>query len=288
MNDKLKNTTWVLIVGYLLWVLIDIFFHPLPIGGTAAISVSLLVCIATLHGLGRYSPKQFLIFFVITFVVSNFYEDVSILTGFPFGHYHYTDTLGPKLFLVPLIIAPAYFSSGYLAWSLAHVLLGVFGRKMRSQQIWAVPLIAAFIMVMWDLQMDPITGTIRQQWIWHDGGSYFGVPFENYMGWLLCVYTIYQLFAIYLSRQDAAAGQREDADKTDRSYWYQTAIAFVILSLPFASRALVGDCTVVTDATGYQWQTRHIYVSMALVTFFTMWFVALLSVLLTTKHRSAD
>src|SRR5262245_5726171 len=52
---------------------------------------------------------EFLIFFVITFIVSNFYENLSILTGFPFGHYHYTETLGPKLFLVPLLIAPAYF-----------------------------------------------------------------------------------------------------------------------------------------------------------------------------------
>ena len=67
---------------------------------------------------------EFLIFFVITFIVSNFYENLSILTGFPFGHYHYTETLGPKLFLVPLLIAPAYFGCGYLAWSLAHVLVG--------------------------------------------------------------------------------------------------------------------------------------------------------------------
>jgi hypothetical protein len=78
--------------------------------------------------------------------------------------------------IVPLLIAPAYFGCGYLAWSLAHVFVGVFGNKLRAEQIWRVPLVAVFVMVMWDLTMDPIAATVQKQWIWHDGGSYFGVP----------------------------------------------------------------------------------------------------------------
>ena len=99
---------------------------------------------------------------MIAFIVSNFYENLSILTGFPFGHYHYTDALGPKLFLVPLLISPAYFGCGYLAWSLAHVFVGVFGNKLRADQIWRVTLVAAFVMVMWDLTMDPRMAEICQ------------------------------------------------------------------------------------------------------------------------------
>src|SRR5215831_4490312 len=60
---------------------------------------------------------------------------------------------GVELFLVPLLIAPAYFGCGYLAWSLAHIFVGVFGDKLRAEQIWRVPLVAAFVMVMWDLTM---------------------------------------------------------------------------------------------------------------------------------------
>ena len=41
---------------------------------------------------------------MIAFTVSNFYENLSLLTGFPFGHYHYTEALGPKLFLVPNLL----------------------------------------------------------------------------------------------------------------------------------------------------------------------------------------
>ena len=46
------------------------------------------------------------------------------MTGFPFGWYHYSDALGPKLFLVPLLIGPAYFGMGYLSWALARAILG--------------------------------------------------------------------------------------------------------------------------------------------------------------------
>ena len=208
--------------------------HPASTGVSATVNVFFLIAIATLHGLRRYSLQEFFIFFVIAFIVSNFYENLSILTGFPFGHYPYTEALGPKLFLVPLLIAPAYFGCGYLAWSLAHVFVGVFGNKLRAEQIWRVPLVAAFVMVMWDLTMDPVAATVQKQWIWHDGGGYFGVPFVNYLGWLLCVYTIFQLFAVYISRQNVASEQEEPSGTTDRAYWYQAAAAYATTGLTSA------------------------------------------------------
>jgi len=286
MNKALSNNViWLLVAGYFLWVLADSFFRPASTGVSATVNVFFVIAIATLHGLRRYSVKQFLIFFVIAFTVSNFYENLSILTGIPFGHYHYTEALGPKLFLVPLLIAPAYFGCGYLAWSLAHVLVGAFGSKLRAEQIWRVPLVAAFVMVMWDLTMDPIAATVQKQWIWHDGGSYFGVPFVNYLGWLLCIYTIFQLFAIYISRQNVASEQEEQSDTIDRGYWYQASAAYATTGLTSGLPALTGGNAVITDATGQQWQAMQIYQSMALIAIFTMGFVALLSVLLVDKHQ---
>jgi uncharacterized membrane protein len=92
-----------LIAGYFLWVP-DSFFHPASTGVSAAVNVFFVIAIAIFHALRRYSSKEFLIFFVIALIVSNFYENLSILAGFLFGHYHYTEALGPKLFLVPLLI----------------------------------------------------------------------------------------------------------------------------------------------------------------------------------------
>jgi len=74
MNKALSNSvTWLLVAGYFLWVLADSFFHPASTVVSATMNVFFLIAIATLHGLRRYSLKEFLIFFVIAFVVSNFY-----------------------------------------------------------------------------------------------------------------------------------------------------------------------------------------------------------------------
>jgi uncharacterized membrane protein len=46
----------------------------------------------------------------------------------------------------------------------------------------AVPIVAAFIMVGWDVCLDPASSTIAHIWIWENGGGYFGVPLTNYLG----------------------------------------------------------------------------------------------------------
>src|ERR1700732_5270330 len=125
-------------------------------------------------------------FLALCLGISNVMENIGVLTGFPFGHYHYTDVLGPKLFLVPLLIGPAYFGTGYLSWVLASVLLCTDQRRDRLPTF-VVPVIAAFIMVGWDLCFDPAASTIAHMWIWENGGGYFGVPLTNFLGWYLTV-----------------------------------------------------------------------------------------------------
>src|SRR5262249_32633116 len=127
MNKALTNIViWLLVAGYFFWVLADSFFRPASTGVSATVNVFFVIAIATLHGLRRYSLKQFLIFYVIAFTVSNFYENLSILTGFPFGHYHYTETLGPSFFscrysLPPRILDAATWPGRSRMFSLASL-----------------------------------------------------------------------------------------------------------------------------------------------------------------------
>ena len=46
-----------------------------------------------------------------------------------------------------------------------------------------------FTIHMWDIVMDPFMSTISKGSIWKEGGGFFGVPFGNFLGWYLCVYT---------------------------------------------------------------------------------------------------
>lgn len=138
---------------------------------------------------------------MITLVISYSFENLSIATGFPFGFYNYSPTLGGGGLTVPLIIIFAYFAIGYLSWMLSHVLTGQYTRKLEGKQIFIVPFIAAFIMVMWDLGADPISA-ILGLWAWTYPGVYFGVPNSNFSGWFLVVYIFFQIFALYLYKYD--------------------------------------------------------------------------------------
>jgi uncharacterized membrane protein len=77
----------------------------------------LIFAIAWLHGVQRYGIKNMLIWFGITWLVSNFFESLSTVTGFPYGHYHY-EIPGPRIANVPVLIMPSYFGMGYIAWTL--------------------------------------------------------------------------------------------------------------------------------------------------------------------------
>src|SRR5690606_2511887 len=87
------------------------------------ITVIAIFTVIWLHGIALYGIKNIIIFFLITWIISNFFEALSIQTGFPFGHYYYDKLIGPRLFDVPLIIMFAYFGTGYSSWILSHVLL---------------------------------------------------------------------------------------------------------------------------------------------------------------------
>ena len=219
------------------------------------------------HGFLRYGVTKMIIFFLMVFAISWSYESLSIATGFPFGHYHYTDLLGAKLGTVPVSIMPAYFAFGYLAWVLGDVLLSKRDNTIRGGDLVMIPLVASFIMVAWDITMDPINSTITKMWIWHDGGVYFGVPFVNYLGWFLCVFTFYFLFALFNMKRN------EDAtpDTTQRRmYWTLPAFMYVTIIAEYLAGMLGRESIQVTSQDQHVWWTGDIYGSLTLVSLFTV------------------
>ena len=273
-NTNMNRTIlWVLAVAYAAALIANISFGlSIPIALVLLVSVAF----ALIHGAVRYGWSGIAVFIVICLVVSNILENTSILTGFPFGHYHYTDSLGPKLFLVPLLIGPAYFANGYLAWVLGNVLIGDVRRGANAFTTFAVPLFASFLMVMWDLTFDPRASTIQHMWIWEQGGGYFGVPLTNYLGWFFTVYVFYQLFALYLRLRTASVQAQELTFK--KSYYAQAIAQYAAVGLTFVLAYVVGGPNMtVTDAANVTWQTRSIAEAEATVTIFTMLFAAALA-----------
>jgi uncharacterized membrane protein len=235
--------------------------------------VALLVAFALLHGSLRYGWEGIAAFVVICLVISNFFENLSVVTGFPFGHYFYTDALGPKLLYVPLLIGPTYLGVGYLSWVLATILVGDVRRDASLPATAAAPLIAAFIMVLWDLNLDPGAATLGKWWIWQQGGGFFGVPLSNYLGWFFTVYVFMQLFALYLR----ARGPVPEVPQP-KSYFAQAIIMYAVIAFLFSIEyAVKGSGEVVTDATGAAWRSGDIRETAAITSLLTMVFVVALA-----------
>lgn len=273
-SSKVYAYLWATAVLYLGLNLI-VGLSILDLGSAGSVIITLvLFSFVLFFGSKRYGWRRLLIFFGITAVISWSMESLSIATGFPFGHYHYSSNLGPKLGAVPLIIMPAYFANGFLAWTISHIFLTNLGTGITKRNLFQVPVIAALVMVMWDFCIDPVTSTIDHDWIWENGGSYFGVPIQNYFGWFLTVFLIYQTFALYLRWR----GSREaPADPPEiplpKSYWFLAPVMFIgtaILGLvhPFAIKS-----------------NPEIYWSMFLATVMTMIFVSLLAIVLISRFK---
>jgi putative membrane protein len=253
---------WFLIAVFFISNILLIFTYKNPnlLALDSFLVTAFLFIIAILHGMERYGKKNILVFFLITWAVSFFFENLSIMTGFPFGFYHYSSSLG--LLNVPLIIIFAYFAIGYLAWMLSHVLTGQYSRKLEGKQIFIVPFIAAFLMVMWDLTVDPISSTLQGLWVWTTPGAYFGVPISNFLGWFLVVFIFFQIFALYLSKYDSIEPKKA-INRLNKSFWSESVAVYGIIALG----------TILSIF----YQYNDITISMALITVFTMVFVAILA-----------
>ncbi len=274
VRAKAYSWLWVMAALYLgLNTVVSLRLVDLGNSGSVAITV-VLFAFVLFYGAKRFGWRKLLIFFGMTSAISWSMESLSIATGFPFGHYRYSDQLGPKLGTVPLIVMPAYFANGFLAWTISHIFLGNLGPGILKRNTFAVPTIAAFVMVMWDFCIDPVTSTIDGDWIWRDGGHYFGVPIKNYFGWFLTVFLIYLAFTYYLRwRESKDATVDRHAVRLPKSYWFLAPVMFVGTAIPGLIHPFSNEIEKYSD----------IYWSMFLATVMTMVFVSLLAMILVSR-----
>jgi hypothetical protein len=104
-------------------------------------------------------------------------EWIGSSTGIPFGAYEYTPILQPQLGGVPLLIPLAWLMMLPPAWAVAFAITG-------SEQGWRFVLVAALAFAAWDLFLDPQM-VAWGFWQWHIDGGYFGIPWLNFVGWVL-------------------------------------------------------------------------------------------------------
>jgi putative membrane protein len=219
---------------------------------------------AVVHGAAACRLRGILLFFLLCFAVGNLSENLSIRTGFPFGHFRFTDAMGPKLFDVPILLGLAYIGMGYVSWTLARLILGRHPARPSGWPAVIQPLLAAGIMTAWDLSMDPIWANLAHAWTWHDGGAYFGVPISNFFGWYVTDYAIYQLFALYLGKWPVRTPE------FGASFWRAPVVFYAVSATGNLLVTAPPGLATITDAAGAHWRVSAILTAGRLVSVFLM------------------
>lgn len=210
------------------------------VGSTRLLTVTLMFA-SLFHAWYALGWRHMLAFFAISAVVSWGFEQVGVATGAVFGPYHYTAALGPKLGHVPLLIPMAWFMMIYPSYVIANLL--VTGRPIAARpgfdrpgvgRILWLSLIGGMVMTAWDLSVDIIlTGPPMQAWIWHNGGPYFGIPVQNFAGWVLTTFTVYLLYRLF----ERAVALRPLADL---NFW-TASVPLVAYAAMAVSDVIVGN-----------------------------------------------
>ena len=257
--------TWVLLA---LWF---VAFVAAQLGaGPAAAGIQTLILIAwvAVHASLAYGWKGFGAFFVITLAVAFTMEASSVHTGFPFGFYAHGDFMGPKLLGIPPPVALGYVFLGYLAWSLAKLLMRDRPTGLARIYTFTTPIAATFILAGYDLAYDAIGSTVLGHWVYRHPGGYFGVPLTNFLGWLLTGWVMLQLFAL-IERRFAAA-----APAFMRGFWLQPCLIWGVTALQYPMMFLRSPDGIATVG-GRSFVIADVYESAVIVSLLTMLFVSL-------------
>jgi uncharacterized membrane protein len=108
--------------------------------------------------------------------------------GLLFGHYTYSELLGPKVFgFVPMLVPLSWFLVSCCAFGASASLFPRAGIASGCKRV----LSTAAMIVLWDLTLDPAMSHVFNYWHWNvPGGVYFGAPWTNFLGWSVTGMTI--------------------------------------------------------------------------------------------------
>ncbi|MBH8577917.1 carotenoid biosynthesis protein [Nostocaceae cyanobacterium CENA369] len=172
----------------------EVIFHLSEIGQTAmqwsmagggVVYMILGTAAVFLYGLRILGLSRTLGFMLPAVLISLTSELLGTSTGFPFGHYSYLSGLGYKIAgLVPFTIPLSWFYVGCVSYLLARAGLEVDKKPSLWRHIGAIGL-GALMLTSWDFVLDPaMSQTALPFWYWQQPGAFFGMPYQNFAGWL--------------------------------------------------------------------------------------------------------
>lgn len=180
VNRSLSAAAWILFAA---GVVAQIAF-PYTDGGNLVLtvaSVAFLAAAVTLDLASTRGARAVAALLIVAGGGGLVAESVGVHTGFPFGSYDYTGTLGAEVLDVPVVVPFAWIMMAWPALAVARRLTGP-GRR------WVTAVVGACALTAWDVFLDPQM-VDQGYWRWHDPAPALpgvdGIPLTNFAGWLL-------------------------------------------------------------------------------------------------------
>ena len=246
----------------------------------AAISISCAFGIACdAYGV-RHAVALLLICSAITFTV----ENIGVVTGLPFGLYHFTVGADlPRIGVIPLVVGGLWFGMGYCSWVVAGALLDHADARLNEKgNVIALPLVAAFVMTQWDVVMDAPSATISGAWIWHKGRRLLRCAdlqlFRVVLDFVAILSGLCSLSAWARAGADSARAQ-------NREFRLAAVLLYLSAGLTHVTPWLIGPGGDSVDGAGRVWRIEDIRESTVAVMLFTMLFSSTLALLRLWRER---
>lgn len=214
-----------------------------------------------LHSIWLMSLARGLLFFLTAGFTGFIFEFFGLKYHVFFGGNYVYSQQGMKLLTVPLNVVVYWAVFVYAGYCITNTFLIWLDKSRRSAFL--IPLLIlldGIFVVTIDLFLDPLQ--VRQgSWSWTGGGSYFGIPVGNFIGWMLVAFIVTGLFRIfeYFRPHTSDAGLKP------------------VLILPVLGYGLL-YLTFMTEAYKYQMS------NLAIIGSLTMLPVVLLNLFLYTRH----
>jgi putative membrane protein len=262
-EERVRSVVYVLLFSYVVGRILQLFVGEVPSLFIVSLHVIPPALFAVVHGARIYRLRGITVFAILCVATGAFFEILSLRTGFPFGHYRFTDLMGPAFFGLPIMLALAYLGMGYLSWVVGLAILQLHNQELSGRNRFLLPVVASFVMTAWDLSMDPVWAAIDHAWVWRDGGPYYGVPISNFFGWLLTTYIFYQLFALYLGNRGMVRSSTNYLHLGIVFYAVSAAGNLFVIAPPPLDKVFL-------DASGTRWTISSILWASRLFSVFVM------------------
>ncbi|HSV46745.1 MAG TPA: carotenoid biosynthesis protein [Ramlibacter sp.] len=203
---KTPETPWLVApaIGLLLWTLSAYSLQSLALVAASLVlaGVSFWSCRVLL------GPRAAWMFLATGATLGWLAEQAGSTLGWFFGHYTYTEVLGPRLGAVPLVIPLMWFGLTQIGFTLACLVL--WRRPAPPADGWKpaalVALLGAMVVTAFDLGADPYFVYQLKAWIMQmkDGG-WFGETVRGFEGWMVVSFAILAVFQATARPQLAAS-----------------------------------------------------------------------------------